>query len=1500
MEHYLDGFIDELLHINEGGENKLIDLEAGDSGKTYYLSHRLRAQDLYRYVFETVSARLGKVGNTILRDSSLSCEQVRGRNVNDFDWRAGDGQKDVKKLDKFIDTCYKEINFKGNNPLFLSVGALRWKIAISNKEVKDVLSPLLIFPIRLIRSVDTSPVCLEFVDDDIYFNPCLAAKLKQVLGEETVNAFPHPNGIGQLDEPINLQSLGDGEEYFAAVADYIASCKNADINDDTVFEFDKNTVAIAQYNHAEMCTYYDVKRNREQINNHPLVQKMFAQGEAEPLPEGKIEPQFVLPYDSVQQDLIRRVVNGESLIIKGPPGTGKTQTIANMIATLLGENKRVLLSSKKLSALAEVYAKLPDELRKFTLLLEYETEAQAAKVNPTQLKGNFKKLMKEKREYAGANEARRALLAANTERSEAITFLADYVQKTFADKLGAMDVTYYQALDTFLKNEDLPNLTYGSAVLDVTAEQYYTMFSRMKELDGLYQTLTANGKHSIKKCPWFGQHKEFDTVGALQEYQSIAKICTALYEGAQALLPESKAFFDALPLREVYQAACSSLTEAQIDTLLCLNDGKKIQNLQKAMQAWQDAKQDAVLPINDITKASALLVEFGDCAVDRNLTWEQFQNIYTYRNLFYPNGKFLAETENNSLSALANRYQELASERATHISNARCVFTEQTLQQQKRDLQKAIAVFEKYTDESKPRIFDFKAKKTFGLLAQQSYLTDVSFQNVVGAVKEYAKALACDGEEEKLNNAVNIAFRRSVTKEERDSVLTLYANAAITNAAPADYLQALERAYPALNGLKALAQADEKITIEQLIASARACVAKAALVAALTQCDLSGEDAEHTAQSALALYDLFAYEPFVGRTAKQNKATALALQKASDDWKQKMVVYIIKLNMFDDKYFRNYYTAFDGVTFGDLQIFANEAEDREILSAALRYFAIEWDKTNALPLAIITYFFEKGTLEKQAPFQQYFEHGFYGTLIDCAMRDMQLMRNGLGKRVDESIKRFADAEQRILQANAKIIEEKCMARIDPDAREFAFLEAERDPSQTLRSLFKKYAKAILNLKKCIILSPSTASVLFRPEEYNHFDVVIVDEASQLEPVNLLPVLFRSKQCVIVGDEWQMPPIKHFVAQYEKQIVSPDGTEVTVLEPEISVLTLALRNQSFRAEALRCHYRSKTESLITFSQKLFYPQMRTFPAALPMQQGLGFTDILVPEGKSCAGVNEAEAKAVVKCIKTHFERYFDEEKGVLKQSFGVVAFGEAQTEYIQKLVEKDRELSAKVRRALEHFNDVPEKLIFYKTIETVQGQETAHLILSLTYGRTEKGTLTSNFGQLNRDKLGRCIFNVAVTRAQSSITVVHSVTASEITGENVSYIADYLRVVERYSKGGKEQFVSKPAESGFLQSVADYIVSCGIDEKRVVFHYGVTDGSVRMPIAVLSENLDRALLGVWCEVPVGKTYDCLDYMVRYPQNLKNCGWKLHTVYAHDWVDNAQAEREKLAEQLKKLK
>ena len=86
---------------------------------------------------------------------------------------------------------------------------------------------------------------------------------------------------------------------------------------------------------------------------------------------------------------------------------------------------------------------------------------------------------------------------------------------------------------------------------------------------------------------------------------------------------------------------------------------------------------------------------------------------------------------------------------------------------------------------------------------------------------------------------------------------------------------------------------------------------------------------------------------------------------------------------------------------------------------------------------------------------------------------------------------------------------------------------------------------------------------------------------------------------------------------------------------------------------------------------------------------------------------------------------------------------------------------------------------------------------------------------------------------------------------------------------------------------------------MVVNYGVTEGSVRIPIAVLDKDLSRALLGIWCEKPTGGAYDFLDYNMRYRSSLKSRGWKLHEIYIHDWVDNNKNEKQALERALSEI-
>ena len=263
--------------------------------------------------------------------------------------------------------------------------------------------------------------------------------------------------------------------------------------------------------------------------------------------------------------------------------------------------------------------------------------------------------------------------------------------------------------------------------------------------------------------------------------------------------------------------------------------------------------------------------------------------------------------------------------------------------------------------------------------------------------------------------------------------------------------------------------------------------------------------------------------------------------------------------------------------------------------------------------------------------------------------------------------------------------------------------------------------------------------------------------------------------------------------------------------------------------------------------------------------------------------------VVELINEHFNKYLIENK--LTKSIGVVAFGEKQRDYIYDLVNKDEELMHKIETALKNkdseFSD--EKVIFFKTIEEVQGQETDHLILSLTYGVDKNGEFNSRFGEMNRDKLGQCIFNVAVTRSKYCVSLVHSIRFNNIDYKNnrIDYIREYLKLVEDFSNIGKCQFIEEPPSTNLLKEIKNLLVERGIGSDRIITNYGVTKGSVKIPIVILDELKQNALFGIFVESPFNKQYHYLDYNINYYNILINLNkWRLLRINIYDWYINKQ--------------
>ncbi len=272
--------------------------------------------------------------------------------------------------------------------------------------------------------------------------------------------------------------------------------------------------------------------------------------------------------------------------------------------------------------------------------------------------------------------------------------------------------------------------------------------------------------------------------------------------------------------------------------------------------------------------------------------------------------------------------------------------------------------------------------------------------------------------------------------------------------------------------------------------------------------------------------------------------------------------------------------------------------------------------------------------------------------------------------------------------------------------------------KSVRRLMNEIPDVLSTLTPCLMMSPLSVAQ-YLPAKQDQFDVVIFDEASQITVWDAIGALARGKQVIIAGDPKQMPPTNFFTRTDD----DPDGDNDAEVDLE-SILDEML-GSSIPQLDLNLHYRSRRESLITFSNHRYYDdKLVTFPAPVQPDQGV---KLIEPDGfyaRGGARHNEGEAKAIVAEI---VRRLTHEDENVRKQSIGVVTFNTEQQSLIEDLLDKARSEDPNIEWAFAPNSEL--ETVFVKNLETVQGDERDVILFSITYGPDRNGRTTMNFGPL---------------------------------------------------------------------------------------------------------------------------------------------------------------------------
>lgn len=427
---------------------------------------------------------------------------------------------------------------------------------------------------------------------------------------------------------------------------------------------------------------------------------------------------------------------------------------------------------------------------------------------------------------------------------------------------------------------------------------------------------------------------------------------------------------------------------------------------------------------------------------------------------------------------------------------------------------------------------------------------------------------------------------------------------------------------------------------------------------------------------------------------------------------------------------------------------------------------------------------------------------------------------------------------------------------------------------SIRRLFDQIPNLIPRLKPCMLMSPISVAQYFDVNT-EHFDLVIFDEASQLPTSEAISALARAKQAIIVGDPKQMPPTSFFSSSK----VDEDNIEMEDLE---SILEdcLAL---SIPSNYLLRHYRSKHESLISFSNKNFYDsKLLTFPSPDDLNRKVTFEFVEGFYDKGKTRTNKNEASAIIDYIKKHLS-------SGNRKSIGVVTFSQTQQTLIEDLLLKLFQENPK----LEEFVMNSEEPIFIKNLENVQGDERDIILFSIGYGPDEDQKISMNFGPLNRDGGWRRL-NVAVTRARYEMKVFSSLKGDQIDlnrtkSEGVKGLKDFLNFAEKGNVALKLSSENTSKES-LIESIAQHLKKAGLTVKKNI---GTSGYKVDLGI-VHPEKEDEYILGILVD---GDNYFNIhttnDRELLAPNVLNSLDWNIFRIWTLDWLKN----KEKIVTQIK---
>ena len=256
-----------------------------------------------------------------------------------------------RRLKELYRAARVDLEESGVNTLFLSLGTLEWREAGAAKSVPRCRAPILLVPVKIERRSVADGYRIRRIDEETVVNTTLLEMLRAEYQLAVPGLDPLPTDDSGIDVP----------KVFGIFRAAVQNLPGLAVSEDCM---------VGQFSFGKFVMWKDLTSRSDAIREHPLVAHLIARKGAygdgiEAFPAAEVDRHLdyarlccPLSADSSQLAAILYSALGKTFVLHGPPGTGKSQTITNIIAHNLSLGRRVLFVSEKKAALDVVYGRL--------------------------------------------------------------------------------------------------------------------------------------------------------------------------------------------------------------------------------------------------------------------------------------------------------------------------------------------------------------------------------------------------------------------------------------------------------------------------------------------------------------------------------------------------------------------------------------------------------------------------------------------------------------------------------------------------------------------------------------------------------------------------------------------------------------------------------------------------------------------------------------------------------------------------------------------------------------------------------------------------------------------------------------------------------------------------------------------------------------------------------------------------------------------------------------